>query len=644
MLRQLHSLAIFILALLLLIGCGQGDPVSVEPGTGESTASSSASSSPACERMTWGIWDFICDPATGSLETIPLRSAGFNVNVVRFLQPPISPVNMLTVSIQSGTDIPNGLWVVDVNIRHPFFSMPIYRGFDVRGIVMAEGSVVGMHDSGVLYHAPDGTRLLNPDGYTRWWNQTEFTSYGKIFGYTEGSRAIPGFTSTATLNPYKLFADDLGEKDPVFALDPDRRATFGTVPGINSRRYVIQFDIDGGSPPVRFKYAVDASWALPDKLYEPIYPLEAYSPSANCREVYLLSTAEFEEIPYYVDPSTNGGSAVFGLTIGDWQATPTTTVLDELSHIWVESPTMLSAPIDVLPSAQIIGSDHPTQATVRITVPGCHPTGPDDQYFLITAESAHPDSYMPQIQGDPYAFDWPDAALAAYSIVDVPISDQAPQLESGLVVGLPDWCSLTEFCTNGSDNLQFVTNLVNWDLDGFYNDEIRVKWWEGHVIPTPPYSTGIIQNHITSLGYTFERTSEPEFLPEGCRMIIVVQVKAPGGGYTPFTPVEADRMRDYVKNGGILCFLIENPTYFDPGELELLLDMLQVPLGYGGFAEPPSDTTLTTEITPHELTTNVENWQYWTCGEWILESDECISLVRSPTEEHIVVLAPIPLD
>ena len=126
-------------------------------------------------------------------------------------------------------------------------------------------------------------------------------------------------------------------------------------------------------------------------------------------------------------------------------------------------------------------------------------------------------------------------------------------------------------------------------------------------------------------------------------MIIVNFVRSGSAQYTPFTGQEIHDMKDFVFNGGVLCFLIENTNYFDPVEFEPLMDALGVPLAYGGPAEPPSTDTQTTDITDHLLTTGVNTFQYWTCGEFLLESEDCVSLVRSPTAEHLVVLAPIDL-
>jgi hypothetical protein len=93
-----------------------------------------------------------------------------------------------------------------------------------------------------------GCRVLNADGYTRWWNATEFTTAG-MYGYDDGN-AIPGFLKpTTTLNPYKYFADCLGAEDPVIPnVDMTNRGTFSTDndPPKLTRNYKIQFPKAGG--------------------------------------------------------------------------------------------------------------------------------------------------------------------------------------------------------------------------------------------------------------------------------------------------------------------------------------------------------------------------------------------------------------
>ena len=60
--------------------------------------------------------------------------------------------------------------------------------------------------------AGDGDmRLLNPDGYSRWWNPAEFPNNGTIFGYNDGLLGAPDSYAdyNNTLNGYKYFCDDL---------------------------------------------------------------------------------------------------------------------------------------------------------------------------------------------------------------------------------------------------------------------------------------------------------------------------------------------------------------------------------------------------------------------------------------------------
>jgi len=641
MFNKIYSVSIILAIFVVLSGCSGGDPTGPPLAIDDNRPENSAVRS---GHALWGLYDITCDPLTGEIDAIPLRSAEFNANVTRFLQPPIAPIDLVTITLELGSDIPNGLWVIDITLRHPFMQHSVFRGFDVRGIIMSEGTETGWYDLSATYHDVGQTHLLNPDGYTRWWNPIEFADFGNIFGYTEGAKAIPGNFVSSTINPYKLFSDALNETAPVNSIDQFSRATYAPFPGSNTRRYQIQFDLDGGSPSIRFKYAIDASWSLPDPSFAPDYPVEAYDLSANCQEPYLVAVPMFEEIPYFENENVRGGDATFFLTIGDWQAVAGGSVLDQLSHIWVESPTMRDDFIDVLPTAEFVSANGDTQETYRVTFPNCRPTGLFDQRLLITAESKFPDLYAP-IVDDPPEYTIPAVALAAYAIVDVPISPEGPPPQDEyFVVGFPDWCSLTEHCTNGADNLILVENLITIDLDGPYNDNATVQWWSGHVTPFPPYSTSIFANLVQSLGYIFEHSSEPMFDATDCRMVLVNFVTSPGGSSLPFTEDEVHDMKLFVQQGGVLAFLIENPTYCDYTQFDSLMFQLGVPLMFGGPAEPPSDTVMATDITPHDLTTGVSTYQYWTCGEFTLNSPDCVSLVRTPSGETIVCTAPIRVD
>src|SRR3972149_9332421 len=133
----------------------------------------------------------------------------------------------------------------------------------------------------------DESRLINADGYTRWWNYYEFAPRESVFGYTHGALASSGFPS-ATVNPYKYFADDLSALDGVEGLNISMRGSFSASKVENTRNYIFQFPMSGGQPQIEFYYAIDASWSEPDPSYAPEYPLDAFGDDANILAPYHL--------------------------------------------------------------------------------------------------------------------------------------------------------------------------------------------------------------------------------------------------------------------------------------------------------------------------------------------------------------------
>ena len=102
---------------------------------------------------------------------------------------------------------------VDVLLSHPLPNNPEYTGFDVRGIVaITDGSGKPFPDNSLILSAEGETRCANADGYTRWWNPTEFDGPG-ILGYHDGKLGKPEskIHFASTINGYKYFADELGQ-------------------------------------------------------------------------------------------------------------------------------------------------------------------------------------------------------------------------------------------------------------------------------------------------------------------------------------------------------------------------------------------------------------------------------------------------
>lgn len=424
-----------IIFLTFILGCNSGSPVT--PGNQPAKEYQSESASLANHRTLWGIWDVSIDSKSMTIDAVPLRSADFTCNVTQFMQPPSSPTNMILLSLEPGSDPSSGYFEVKVTLKHPFPGLNQYNGFDVRGIFMSNGSIVGNYDNSVLRAGPGDSVLLNADGYTRWWNYSEFTSYNKIFGFTSGKLAPPNHP-TSTVNPYKYFADGLDSISPVTSIDPSTRGFFATVPGANSRQYNIQFKQSGGSTVFDFQYAVDASWAPPDPSYAPSYPQEAFSLSANCQEAFAISVNDEGSTAFFVSPAEKGGVIALNIEVYDWQGGVSPAgVPGEISGIWVEG-SVFGGVIDVLSSATILPGSTSVSSVFEVTIGSLNLSKSGEEEIFITVESASPDTYEPQIPNGS-SFAYPSSALAAYYLTSVTISGTSPIKKPTVLSIDPKW-------------------------------------------------------------------------------------------------------------------------------------------------------------------------------------------------------------
>ena len=626
--------------IFIFTGCGHN------PSVPESTTPQFNQGQSDPGRMVWGMYDVTIDANSGAIDIAPIRGAEFNANVVMFLQPPIAPIELLTLKMgMLESDLPNGLVSMDITIRHPFPGKNIFRGFDVRGIIMAMGDVIGKKVPALRWATPTQTHLINPDGFTRWWNQTEFTTYGKIFGYTEGHYAKQGFTSTSTLNPYKVHTPSLQPTQPFYQLDPNTRCTFPAVDGFVKRNYYIQFD-KTQFPIFKFKYAIDASWSLPNPAYAPLYPVEAFDLKANTQEAYMVRVEEFLDIPYYVDEYVSGGDLEFILRIGDWQTLGGGTVLDQISHVWLESPTLFADPIDVRNTMTLVdGTTTPTQATYNIRIEDMSPKALEGQQLLISVESTQPNTYAPQIQGDPSQFKYPSGPLAAHFLVNVPVTNLTPQGNYAYVYFIPDWCgTMRNQCAQDADNQQLMRNIMGQNVDGYYNDFTHVQVWEGKT-NTSGQTTEALAATCASMGYSFQRTTNPYFDATGSRVVIVVGLNMTDSPPNPpYTQDEAVDMQEFIDNGGILFFMCEASQYFNDNGYDQLFGWLGMLMLYGGGATPEMEDGWTSNITWHWITEGVETYHYFTCGEWITQDPYVLTLIATEVDEKVVLMYPIPLE
>ncbi len=375
------------------------------------------------ERVSWGSWDIAIDTATNSVDIVPLRGADYMVNVVQFLQPPSASMHLLSIQIvPEGTSFAQGLVTCDVTIKHPLPGT-MFCGFDVMGIVMDDHPAsIPFGDPSIMLSLPPATLLQNADGWTRWWNQPEFTSCGTLFGYTEGALAHHGWISTHTLNAYKYFSDDLDAQDS-FDPDPDARGFFSsTAPGSNARRYVLKFPVNGG-PILHFKYAVSASYKPPLGGSVPPYTSDEFPPDANMPEAYKIRIIDSGSTAFYENSSSFGGDLELMVEVRDWQFSGDIgSVTDEIEAVTIVSPTLFTTPVHLDLAQASLAPGNPTAVWIPATIGNVTPTGVEDQLLLIAVKCTHPQTYEPQIPGGG-AFAYPPGPLAAYAVLEAPVSE-----------------------------------------------------------------------------------------------------------------------------------------------------------------------------------------------------------------------------
>lgn len=355
MVRYLIASALVFLISITVISCsGHSNPV-IPDNPELSTQSGNV---PGGNHILWGYYQVSIDSDKMEAEITHLRTAELNVNVTQFLQKPFSPINLISIQILPESTPNDGFFAVDVTLQHPFPGVEQYRGFDVRGIFMSNGTSNLPGSPEMTYPGPADSHLLNEDGFTVWWNSTDFTAPGP-FGFTPGALAPP-VVPDAILNPYKYFCDDLEANSPMSNVSFESRGTFSATKGTNTRRYEIQFKKDGLQTVFDFNYAVDASWEDlgPDA---PSYEINDFPISANQFEPWSMELSVADNTLFFIDTDTKGGSLTLDATIRDWQAYLTSTSVSE--HL-----TAVNLYSDLLPSK--VANIESLGATVKFEEPG----------------------------------------------------------------------------------------------------------------------------------------------------------------------------------------------------------------------------------------------------------------------------------
>ena len=350
-----------LLFILLVTGCS-GDKGAVLP----ESSSPKAICSTGVSHQLWGLWQFVADPQKGSLDVIELRSGNFHLNALPFLEPP--PLTDLTLE---SLKFNGNLIEADIGLRHPFLGLKEFTGFDVCGILITNGTKSGFEDPGIRMAGDDDTHLLNPDGWTRWWNPVEFpVNNGTIFGYQDGLLGTPDSVAdfNCTLNAYKYFCDDLTDpNDPLNKITIAGRGVFSA--GMkNVRHYTIELGAG-----LIFNYAVDACWKFPTG--QPPYDVPGdFEPEANRPEAYRISINKIESTLRH-NGTDSGGDLALDIDVYDWFDA-------DLNTVQVESPGSFDAAVSSSP----IGGG-PGYATYHVAIEDAHPIKAVSIDLLIAVQS-----------------------------------------------------------------------------------------------------------------------------------------------------------------------------------------------------------------------------------------------------------------
>ncbi len=481
------NLAVLLFTAVILVSCSgsSGSPVMPDPTGLDGTPGLTSGNFPdrqSASKATWGVWEVVIDKTTWDVSIVPLRGSQYTVDVVMFLQPPAgNPANLALVvtDVEHWFDL--GLLSCEVGLRHPFPGLNEYTGFDIYGVFITPGTIGGQYGSDVMYtNGVDEPILLNPDGYTRWMNPTEFPDMGTILDFTPGSLGTQNIgLFTSTINAYKYFTDGLASDEDLAGFyyeqtNVEARGAFR--PGsFNSRMYDLKFPMVGGDPSLVFQYAVIASWVEPDPALSGDPGLidvpDDFPLNANADEAIYVSVTDNSSL--YYNTSGSGGTISLDVEIFDWGALQDGgSVIDEIHQVVVESSNDLIpggfAAFDQLSlGATAVDGNSLISSVVTVEIPGCTPQSNDEAQILILVESELPDSFDPGT-GTPNNND----RLAAYFMVSIPVGDEPliPFTVTDPNGGETLYMTLDHEITwiAGDPSIDLVT--IEWSSDDFVSD------------------------------------------------------------------------------------------------------------------------------------------------------------------------------
>lgn len=321
MLRDLRSVNYILLLVslaIIAVSCSGGNFV-LSPELDLSLPSQRATNTQTSHQC-WGLYDIFISADRTDWDIVPRRSGMAHLNIVPFLE---GEVDFLTIP-EDGIEFGEEYISATVQIQHPLQSIPgafeasFFTGFDVKGIIMFPGSktypVTGVVTQDIL--SGDG-RVLNPHGYTRWWNPLEFSEGAFLEAYVEGEMALfPGLSHmiNATVHPYRNI-------HPGLIRHSFKPETKQGAPNTASTTYHIVLPEIG--EPFALMYAIDASYGTPTfkpaNIPEPKYKVSEFPMTANQPEPYFVQVSTVENHMWADGTYLGGGECYIEIDVFDWQ-------------------------------------------------------------------------------------------------------------------------------------------------------------------------------------------------------------------------------------------------------------------------------------------------------------------------------------
>ncbi|MFH1676791.1 MAG: SBBP repeat-containing protein, partial [bacterium] len=360
-----------ILAMVFL-GCSMNGSAGSSPVTPvETVLSGNSVDSTGSGSFVWGYYEIDIDIPTQTVTAVPLRHAMFTANVTKFINAKPSNLGFHINDITTGSDYIDV--DIDVTITHPFPGLTQYNGYDVRGIFIGNGSS-GLYYSGGLWYpikTMDQFMLPDPDdgyggadGYTRWFNPTEFKTPG-LFGYIPGVFASKNYKANSKLCPCKYFADGLDKNQNLwdFLTSTSGNGVF-SAGSSNTRNYYLRFPNSVG---VKYCYAIIANWGGIDPADHPSNAPEA----VGCKVVDSSNL-------WYLGFTQNGGSIIFDISLFGWEYQP--------SKIFIEAANVLNDPYELTSDEMIPigGGEH--FSTYHVEIPADGFIGSEEYECWVIAE------------------------------------------------------------------------------------------------------------------------------------------------------------------------------------------------------------------------------------------------------------------